>query len=200
MAGFTIRDAELEDAARLLEIYSYYVERTAITYEWEVPTLDDFRERMRRTMARYPYLVAAVDGRPIGYAYAGPFVGRKAYDWSVELSIYLDHAARHRGAGKRLYLAMERALRLMNVTNLNACIGYPKEDDAYLTKNSAQFHAHMGYRLVGEFHDCAYKFGTWYDMVWMEKAIAPHPAVPQPVRNYNSLKGSIDFADLARSC
>ena len=125
---------------------------------------------MRATLRRYPYLVAERGGE------------RAAYDWAVEMSIYLREDQRHQGTGKRLYAALEAVLRAQNVQNLYACIGYPDgADDAHLTKNSAQFHAHLGYRLVGEFSRCGYKFGTWYSMVWMEKCIGAHEESPAPV-------------------
>lgn len=78
-----VRDAVPEDAERLVEIYRPYVETTAITFEYDVPTVGEFRGRMERTMEKYPYLVAEMDGYVVGYAYAGRFVGRAAYDWSV---------------------------------------------------------------------------------------------------------------------
>ena len=62
----------------------------------------------------------------------------------------------------------------MGVLNLYACIGYPQAEDEYLTKNSAQFHEHLGFTLAGTFHNCGYKFGRWYDMIWMEKVIGEH--------------------------
>lgn len=191
MENITFRNAKGSDAARLLEIYRYYVENTVITFEWTVPTVEAFRQRMERTMEKFPYIVAVEDGNVIGYCYVGPFKEREAYDWSVETSIYLDAAMRHKGVGKRLYLVMEEILKKMHVLNLNACIGYPKVEDEHLTKNSAEFHAHMGYRMVGEFHDCGYKFGRWYDMVWMEKILGPHTDHPAPVLNYNEIKGSL---------
>lgn len=85
------------------------------------------------------------------------------------------------GLGRKLYQALEHISKAQHILNLNACIGYPETEDAYLTKNSVQFHAHLGYRLVGEFHKCGYKFGKWYNMVWMEKIIGEHSAVPAPV-------------------
>ncbi|MGN1009287.1 MAG: GNAT family N-acetyltransferase, partial [Oscillospiraceae bacterium] len=147
-----------------------------------VPDVEEFAARMRATLRRYPYLVAERGGELVGYAYAGPFGERAAYDWAVEMSIYLREDQRHQGTGKRLYAALEAVLRAQNVQNLYACIGYPDgADDAHLTKNSAQFHAHLGYRLVGEFSRCGYKFGTWYSMVWMEKCIGAHEESPAPV-------------------
>lgn len=89
----------MEDAERILEIYDYYVRNTAITFEYDTPSLDEFKRRMKKTMQRYPYLVILKDGRIEGYAYAGVFIGRAAYDWSCEMTIYLDHNARKCGMG-----------------------------------------------------------------------------------------------------
>lgn len=166
-----VRKANLEDAARLLEIYAYYVEHTAISFEYEVPTLQEFQDRMKTTMEKYPYLVIEMDGVVRGYAYAGPFVGRDAYRWSCETTIYLAPHVRKRGLGKILYGALEEQLREMGIRNLYACIGYPEEEDEYLTRNSAEFHAHLGFSVAGRFQNCGYKFGQWYHMIWMEKII-----------------------------
>ena len=87
-AAITLRTAALLDAERLLEIYRPYVEETAITFEYTVPTIEEFRGRMARVLEKYPYLVAERDGTIVGYAYAGPFVGRAAYDWSRPPSIW----------------------------------------------------------------------------------------------------------------
>ena len=182
-----IRPARPEDAEKLLGIYAYYVEHTAITFEWEVPELEEFRSRVEGTLERYPYLVAEGEGAVLGYAYLGPFVGRAAYSWAAETTVYLDRERRGMGLGRRLYTALENVARAQNIWNLNACIGYPREEDEYLNRNSAQFHAHLGYRMVGEFHRCGYKFGRWYDMVWMEKLLGEHPAVPAPVIPFPAL-------------
>ena len=104
MSTITIRDAKLEDAKRLVEIYGYYVEHTVITFEYETPSVEEFQERMRHIMERYPYLVIKVDGKVEGYAYAGAFVGRAAYDWSCELTIYLDHISEKNGHIKSVCL------------------------------------------------------------------------------------------------
>ena len=125
MSTITIRDAKLEDAKRLVEIYGYYVEHTVITFEYETPSVEEFQERMRHIMERYPYLVIKVDGKVEGYAYAGAFVGRAAYDWSCELTIYLDHNREKCGLGRKLYEALEASLKKMGILNLYACIGYP---------------------------------------------------------------------------
>lgn len=185
-----IRIVREEDTEQLLELYAYYVEHTAITFEYEVPSVEEFRGRICRTAERYPYLVSECDGVIRGYAYAGVFHERSAYDWAVETSIYVAKGETRQGIGKELYMALEQALALQHIINLNACIAYPAKEDPYLTKNSVQFHQHMGYRMVGQFYKCGYKFGRWYDMVWMEKCISHHPDHPQKVRPFREIKSS----------
>ena len=282
MGERTFRVARPEDAEALLAIYAPYVEETAITFEYEVPSVEAFRARIAHTLATYPYIVAVeeqeanagtghvdgasvscidraeanadtahVDGasvssapasgadevteahrtseRIIGYAYVGRLHERAAYDWSVETSIYVDRRARKHGLGRQLYERLEAILRAMNIISVNACIAYPGTmntvaaadrlqdahigigdpntadrtrkdlregsadsgvdigEDPYLNTNSPDFHAHLGYQLVGHFHACAYKFDRWYDMIWMEKWIAPHPAKPEAMISFPEL-------------
>lgn len=167
-----IRNATAADTEALLAIYAPYVEHTAITYEYTTPTQDDFRQRIEGTLLRYPYLVAEVDGQIVGYAYAGTFKGRRAYDCSVETSIYLDSSFHGRGIGRRLYEVLEERLSAMGVTNMYACIAYTEHEDEFLTNASVRFHERMGFVLCGTFHRCAVKFGRTYDMVWMEKFVS----------------------------
>lgn len=183
----TLRTAECSDAERLLEIYAPYIEHTAITFEYEVPMVEEFRTRIAHTLEKYPYIVAEQNGYIMGYAYAGSFKGRAAYNWSVETSIYVEQSIQHHGIGGKLYTGLEKILKEMNILNLNACIGYPKAEDEYLTRNSVEFHEHMGYRMVGRFHDSGYKFGRWYDMVWMEKLLGEHPDEPAPVKRFSDI-------------
>ncbi len=182
MKNTIVRNAVIADAERLLEIYTYYVENTAVTFEYFAPSLAEFQSRMRRTMEKYPYLVIETDGVIQGYAYAGAFVGRAAYDWSCETTVYLERNARKCGLGRMIYEALEEKLCEMGILNLYACIGYPDVEDDRLDKNSADFHAHLGFSKVGEFHECGCKFGRWYNMIWMEKIIGTHQKSPLPVR------------------
>ena len=170
----TVRSARPDDAKEILEIYSYYVKNTAITFECTVPDEDGFRRRIEKTLENYPYLVAEIDGKIKGYAYAGPFVGREAYSHSCELSIYVDCSSHRCGIGKILYSEIEKRLKEMGFLNLYACIASPNEPDEYLTNNSESFHSHMGFARVGTFTDCGRKFGRWYNMIWMEKIIGEH--------------------------
>ena len=169
-----IRSAVPDDAKRLLEIYAYYVMNTAVSFEYDVPPEAEFRGRIEKTLRKYPYLVLEEDGVIQGYAYAGVFKDRAAYDHSCELSIYLDHNAKGRGYGRRLYEALEEHLKKQGILNLYACIAIPDTEDEYLTRDSERFHRHLGFRTVGEFHKCGCKFGRLYSMIWMEKIIGEH--------------------------
>lgn len=179
-----IRNATLADAPALAAIYAPYVEQTAISFETVAPTAEEFRARMEKLLGRYPYFVLDQDGQALGYCYAGPFGGRAAYDRSCEVTLYLLPEAQGHGYGKALYAALEDALRRMGVCNLYACIALPETPDEHLTDNSAAFHAHLGYRTVGTFRCCGYKFGRWYHMIWMEKLIGQHKEPPEPRRDY----------------
>ena len=176
MQNVAIRPATEQDAAALLKIYAPYVQNTAITFEYTVPTVEEFKARIANTLKKYPYLVAEQNGRPLGYAYTGPFKERAAYEWAVETSIYLDPSARKMGLGRQLYTALEAVSKAQGVLNFNACIACTNQPDEHLNNNSLQFHHHLGFTTVGTFCQCGYKFGIWYNMVWVEKLLAKHPA------------------------
>ncbi|MCD7839196.1 MAG: N-acetyltransferase family protein [Erysipelotrichaceae bacterium] len=189
-----IRTATIDDAQELLDIYAYYVLYTAITFEYEVPSLDEFKDRIASILHQYPYIVATIDNKIVGYAYANTFKNRAAYDWTVEMTIYIDSDYHKKGIGKKLYHVMEELLKLQGITNLNACITYPDYEDEYVDKNSVQFHKHLGYSLVGQFHQCGYKFNRWYSMVWMEKMIGEHVTNQPPVKPFREIE-KIYFSD-----
>lgn len=165
-----IRNARIEDAQALLDIYAPYVENTAISFEIEVPTLEDFRERVRKYSEHWMYVVAEEDGVILGYAYAAPFHPRKALEHCVEMSVYLKEDARGRGIGQKLYEHLEHELPAMGIRNLYVSIAWTAEEDEYLTNASERFHQRMGYKKVAHFHECGFKFGRYYDLIWMEKA------------------------------
>ena len=192
MSNVSIRAAREADAPALAAIYAPYVRETAITFEYEPPTAEEFAARMRKTLAFYPYIVAECGGELVGYAYASPFKDRPAYDWAVETSIYVAQGHEHEGIGRKLHDALRDCLRAQGVCNMYACIAVPDgQDDETLTRNSEQFHAHLGYRLVGEFYHCGYKGGRWYNMVWMELMIGEHVAAAYggqpPVRPFSDV-------------
>lgn len=197
-----IRSATVEDAPALLVIYKPYVEGTAITFEYDAPSVEEFAERIRGTLEKYPYLVlertedcsgraagtvgavasseciadenGAGTAEILGYCYAGVFKGRAAYSRSVETSIYIKMGEHGKGYGRALYGELERALKKQGILNAYACIASPKLGSTHLDNSSQKFHEHMGYLLVGTFNDCAYKFNQWYNMIWMEKMLGEH--------------------------
>ena len=184
-----IRHVEPLDAKALVEVYRYYVEHTAITFEYDVPSVEEFEGRIEGITQKYPYLVASEkDGNIIGYAYTSAFHVRKAYEWSAEMSIYLSDKAKGLGLGRKFYEILEDISKRQGITNLYACIGAPEVEDEYLTNNSINFHEHMGYKLIGRFTKCGYKFGRWYDMVWMEKIIKAHDQDVRDIIPYSILK------------
>ena len=170
----SIRFAKLEDAKELLKIYAYYVTDTAISFETEVPSEEEFKLRIEEVLKSYPFIVACKDDEILGYAYLHSFVGRKAYELSAETTIYLNPDKKKMGIGKKLYSVLEDVAKAQNITNLYSCIGYVDKEDEYLNNNSVQFHEHIGFRMVGKFENCGHKFGRWYHMVWMEKIIGEH--------------------------
>lgn len=170
----SIRFAKPEDAKELLKIYAYYVTDTAISFETEVPSEEEFKLRIEEVLKSYPFIVACKDDEILGYAYLHSFVGRKAYELSAETTIYLNPDKKKMGIGKKLYSVLEDVAKAQNITNLYSCIGYVDKEDKYLNNNSVQFHEHIGFRMVGKFENCGHKFGRWYHMVWMEKIIGEH--------------------------
>ena len=178
----SIRFAKPEDAKELLKIYAYYVTDTAISFETEVPSEEEFKLRIEEVLKSYPFIVACKDDEILGYAYLHSFVGRKAYELSAETTIYLNPDKKKMGIGKKLYSVLEDVAKAQNITNLYSCIGYVDKEDEYLNNNSVQFHEHIGYRMVGKFENCGHKFGRWYHMVWMEKIIGEHKEIREFIK------------------
>lgn len=178
-----IRHATPSDAEALRAIYAPYVEQTAITFEYDVPSAEEFAARISGTLEEFPYLVVEDDGRVLGYAYAGRLKARRAFDWAVETSIYLAGDARGRGIGRALHDALAKELVHMGVTNLYALVAATTDaSDPHLDDGSIRFHEHMGYREAGRLSHCGYKFDRWYDLVFMELDVAAHTS-PAPARH-----------------
>lgn len=172
MNEIKIRFASPSDAQELLRIYRPYVENTAITFEYTVPTEEEFTQRIRTISSRYPYLVASINNRTAGYAYASPFKGRAAYDWSAETSIYVDASCQGQGVGAALYTELEKYMIKQNIVNACACIALPNPV-------SIRFHEAFGYKTAAHFHSSGFKDGAWYDMIWMEKFLGEHSSQPE---------------------
>ena len=199
--AFRFRLVRLNDAPALLNIYAPYVEKTAISFEYDVPSVGEFRRRIENVQQGYPYLVAEDEtGAILGYAYTHTFIAREAYDHCAESTIYLALDARKHSLGKRFYRALEELSLAQNIYNLYACIGEPQgADDEYLTDNSIRFHEHMGFRRIGVFTRSGYKFGRWYNMSWAEKLLCDAPAHPEPVIPFPQLDEALVAGILRRA-
>ncbi len=174
-----LRQALPADAEGVRAVYAPYVRTTAITFDDEVPTAGQMAQRIAAAQqAGYPFLVAEQGGVVVGYACAGPLKPRHAYRWCVETSIYLALTARNRGVGSVLHAALERELLRLGVTSAYACITHSDGSDPRLPAGSEQFHARLGYELVGRFPQCGYKLGRWWDVVWMRKQLRQATANP----------------------
>ena len=180
-SDWIIRPVSESDAPQLAAIYAPYVAQTAITFEYTVPSAEEFAQRIRKTLEFYPYIAAERDGVLLGYAYAGTFKGRAAYAWSVETTVYVAMDLRKSGIGRSLYLELEKQLVRQNVFSLYAGVTVSdRPDDAYVTDGSICFHERMGYTRIGEYHLCGYKFGQWYSVAWLEKSLGTRPEKPDP--------------------
>ncbi len=170
----TIRLARQADVDDLLAIYAPYLS-TTVTFEYVLPSREEFSRRIADVQARFPYLVLEEDGQPVGYAYAHPLGQRAAYQWSGELSIYLSPAAAGKGGGGPLYLALMELLRLQGMRTVYGVVTHPNPA-------SEAFHAAMGFRLLGTQHNSGYKNGRWLDVALYEKPLSDYPdAPPVPV-------------------
>lgn len=173
----TLRIATPGDGKALAAIYEYYVANTTITFEYDVPSAEEFSHRIEHKLEKYPYLVAEEDGKPIGYAYAAEFRERAAYGWDAELSVYVAHGKHRAGVGRRLYSALTQILRAQNFINLYAWITNPNP-------TSIAFHEKEGFELICNIPTVGYKYGAWHDVVWYQKRVndmvEPKPIIPFP--------------------
>ena len=186
--SYTIRIATPADAQAILDIYAPYILETAITFEYVVPTLEEFRGRIENTLKKYPYLVLENEEKDIlGYAYASQFHPRAAFAWATEASIYLRMDSKGHGYGRALYNKLEEYLVKQNILSVNACIAYAKPDSTHLTNASVAFHEKVGYKLCCQFHDIGFKFDQWYDLVWMEKKLGEHNNTVKPVIPFSEI-------------
>lgn len=159
-----VRNVTLNDAQALVDIYSYYVLNTTITFEYETPSMDEFIQRIQKITQKYPYLVATLNDVIVGYAYATSYKDRAAYDWSVETTVYVKNDKHGLGVGRKLYTHLEQVLKEKSIVNMLACITYPNP-------KSIDFHTKFGFEKVGHFPKVGYKFNEWRDIVWMQKVI-----------------------------
>ncbi|MGH7475987.1 MAG: GNAT family N-acetyltransferase [Longimicrobiales bacterium] len=172
----TIRLAAPQDAAAIHDIYAPIVRDTAISFEWEVPTLAEVRSRIDRVLADgFPWLVAEVAGQVGGYAYASAFRSRIAYSWTAEVSVYVHSEHHRRGIGRSVYGSLLRLLELQ---------GYRSAYGIATTPNpgSERLHRTLGFQQVGHFPRVGYKFGAWHDVICWHITLGPQDLAPEPIR------------------
>ena len=180
-----VRPATAEDAEQLLEIYTPFVisedsSLSNVSFELEAPDVEEFRQRIHDISAQFPYLVGEVQGQILGYVYCHPYRERLAYQWAVEVTIYLAPAGQGKGLGRVLYEAMENILRLQGIAMLYSCITVGND-------HSIKMHEALGYRLIGTFTNSGYKNGQWLDTVWLEKQLQECPSEPAPIKGWREL-------------
>ena len=168
MIGIRFADAA-GDGAALLEIYRPYVEKTAITFETEVPSAAAYQRRIGDIAVQFPYLVLEIDGRIAGYAYAHRQAERAAFDWNAELSIYLKESCCGRGLGRPLYALLETLLAMQGYVNFYGVI-------TGSNAGSIAMHEKMGYRIIGRHEKTGFKFGQWHDTLWLHRRV--HDGMP----------------------
>ena len=172
----SIRKVTLKDVPAMLEIYREFVESTAVSFEYEVPTVEVFSRRVEEHLAFYPWLVWEEQEKVLGYAYAGRAFERAAYAWNAEISCYLAPEIRGKGIGRRLYGEIERILLSQGVRKVFAVV-------TSANAPSVAFHEALGYKKTAVFPAVGYKLGQWHDVIWLEKQLMPlgSPAeFPQP--------------------
>jgi L-amino acid N-acyltransferase YncA len=169
----TIRLAGEHDAAQIRAIYAPIVRDTSFSYELTTPTVSDVQQRIVKTLERMPWLSCEVDGVVVGYTYANPHRLRPAYQWSVEVSVYVHAAYRQQGVARALYTSLFAILRLQGFYNAYAGITQPNE-------GGVRLHESLGFTLVGIYRAVAYKLGAWHDVGWWQLALQEHPADPTP--------------------
>lgn len=168
--GPIIRFATVEDASQIQSIYSPIVAETAVSFELEPPGVEEMRQRIETTLLTLPWLVCEWDG-VIGYAYAGLFRSRPAYQWSVEVTVYIHPARRGQGVARTLYTSLFECLRLQGYRTALAVIALPNPA-------SVALHERLGFRSIGVFHDVGYKLGRWHDVGWCELGLQSLPDPP----------------------
>ncbi len=182
----TIRDASMDDAQSILDIYAPFILHSRTSFESDVPSLTDFQQRMADTQHTHPWLVYEADGQIGGYAYAGLHRKRYAYQWSTEVSVYLHDDFRGKGLAKALYDSLFACLRLQGFFTAFAGITMPNDP-------SERFHKKYGFQEIGRYRNVGYKMGVWADTLWLSMPLRDEYGTPSELSLPASLQGSKDW-------
>jgi phosphinothricin acetyltransferase len=181
-----IRLAELRDAAALADIYRPSVVAAATSFELEPPGEAEMARRLAVILAYAPWIVVEHDAGVIGYAYASKHHERAAYQWSVDVTVYIHQDHHRRGVGRALYTSLLELLRLQGF--YTACAGVTLPNPA-----SVGLHESFGFRPVGVYHAVGHKLGAWHDVGWWELALRERAGVPSPPLSFDQVKASARF-------
>jgi phosphinothricin acetyltransferase len=184
--AITIRLAGEQDAEQTLAIYAPVVQYTSCSFEMTPPTIYDMRQRITKTLERLPWLSCDADGAVCGYAYANPHRVRAAYQWSVEVSVYVHPDYRQRGVARGLYTSLTGLLKLQGFYNAFAGITLPNE-------GGVRLHEATGFEEVGIYPNVAYKLGAWHDVAWWHLSLRDSVAAPEPLVHFPDLQASPDW-------
>ncbi len=183
MPSSVIRLATPLDAAPLQAIYEPHVRESAISFELEVPSVAQMRDRIERTLPRLPWVICENQGKILGYAYAAVHRPRAAYQWAVEVSVYVHAEARRRGVGRAVYASLFRLLAVQRYHNAYAGIVLPNPA-------SVGLHESLGFQPVGIYRRVGFKLGAWRDVGWWQLALREHAIPPEPPVDLGSLRGA----------
>lgn len=193
MNAFRFRRVTEDDAAQLLDIYAPYVVDSVISFEYEVPSEEDFKQRIRSIAAEYPYFVCEMNGQIIGYAYAHRHMERAAYQWNAEISIYIRQGFTGKGLGKKMCQTLVELLRLQGIRNVFSCVTIPNERSVHL-------HQSMEFSTEGIFQQAGYKCGKWQTIAWFRKNIAPYTNEPASFLPISRIAPQLIDEILEKSC
>lgn len=153
-----IRNATMQDAAQIADIYNYYIENTIITFEEIKVTKDIIAERIKKITAKgYPFLVYEQENQIVGYAYLNNWRERSAYDITLETSVYLEKNCTGKGIGSLLYQLLVERAKSINIHSLIGVISLPNDI-------SRELHRRFGFKLIGNFRESGVKFGKYVDV------------------------------------
>ena len=189
-SGPRIRIAIADDAPAVRAIYAPIVETSATSFELVVPSADEMAVRITDRQPIHPWLVADGLEGVVGYAYGGRFSARPAYDWSVETSVYVAETARGQGVGRALYTALLALLTAQGYRQAMAGITLPNPA-------SVRLHEAVGFRAVGVYRSVGWKFGSWHDVGWWQRALASSDGAPPAPTPLDALSGDVIFHALA---
>jgi phosphinothricin acetyltransferase len=173
MSDVTLRPARPADIGAITGIYADAVRHGTASFELEPPDETEMARRFSALIAKdFPYLVAERDATIAGYAYAGPYRDRHAYDWCVEDSIYIAPEFHRQGIGRLLLTRLIADCKARGFRQMLGVIG----DSANTA--SVAVHAAAGFRLIGTFQSIGYKHGRWLDTVLMQRALGTGDGTP----------------------